>query len=393
MLKILAARTSIVSLGLATAFVSTASAQDITHKISGRVQMDYNIVDADNANTDWSASELRRLRLAVSGNVGSNVKYKVELNTNSSEDVNVEDAYVQWTPTDSKFYVKLGQFKTMNSLDEQTSSRFISTLERASFTDAFEFNRRLGLAVGTSGSNYTVSAGIFADNLSTDSGQEGTAAAARVTFNPIKEDGTLVHLGASARLRKTGDTQSDFRYRQRPFAHIPGRVISTGRVADKDTFLGIEAAAIMNQFWVSGEYGMTNASCEACASNPDFDGAYAEAGVFLGGSKTYKGGKFNRPKVDKPITDGGMGAVSLVVRYDMIDLADDAVNGGDLDNFVIGADWWPTKYTRIGINYFDGSANLGTSTSGLDSAFATLVNNGVTEEDVSGLALRAQFDF
>ena len=234
---------------------------------------------------------------------------------------------------------------------------------------------------------------MFGDNLSENAVEEGMAAAGRVTYTPIVQDGTLVHLGASARYRKTGDSQSDFRYRQRPYAHIPGRIISTGRVADKDTFLGIEAAAIMNQFWAAGEYGMLNASCDACADDPSFDGAYLEAGVFFGGARTYKGGKFNRPKVDNPITDGGMGAVSLIARYDTIDLTDDAVDGGDLDTIVIGADWWPTKYTRISANYFDGNANLGMSTSGLDSAFANLVTNGVTEEDVSGFVMRAQFDF
>ncbi|NNE59172.1 MAG: hypothetical protein HKN36_13785 [Hellea sp.] len=383
------------TMALATALIAaeTVQAQEITHKIGGRVQMDWSMVDADNANMDWNATELRRLRLGVSGKVGDDVKYKVELNTNSSEDVNVEDAYVQWSPKGGDWSVKLGQFKTHNSLDEQTSSRFISTLERAAFTDAFEFNRRLGLAVGTSGDNYTINAGVFGDNLSTSSAEEGHAISVRATFTPVNDDSALVHLGASARYRKQGDTQSDFRYRQRPVSHIPSRIISTGRVAESDVFYGVEAAAIMGQFWTSGEYGVLDANCNACASDPSFHGQYVEAGVFFGGQKTYKGGKFNRPKVDKPITDGGMGAFSVVARYDSLDLQDQSVNGGDLDSLVLGADWWPTKYTRIGVNYFDADANLGSSTSGLDAAFAALVTGGITEEEVSGFNLRAQFDF
>jgi len=380
-------------LAMALVGTETAQAQELTAKVSGRVMMDWSIVDAENADTDWNATELRRLRLGVSGKYGDTVKYKVELNTNSSEDVNVEDAYLQWNPNGKKFNVKLGQFKTHNSLDEQTSSRFITALERSMFTDAFEFNRRIGLAIGTSGDNYTINAGVFGDNLSTSSDEEGSAASIRGTFNPIKDDDMLVHLGASARIRNTGDTQSDLRYRQRPVSHIPSRIISTGRVADKDTFLGLEAAGIMGQFWAAGEYGVTNADCDSCASDPSFDGMYVEAGAFLGGKRTYKGGKFNRPKVDSPITDGGMGAVSVFARYDTLDLADDSVNGGDLDTFVVGLDWWPVKNARIGVNYFDANANLGTSTSGLDSAFADLVTAGATAEDVSGFNLRAQFDF
>jgi len=390
-LKLGTVMVALIATGLA---VSTpVSADDFTIKVGGRVQLDYAIADADVAGTDWSASELRRLRLGVAGTYGKNVKYKVELNTNSSEDVNVEDAYVQWAPTGGKWNVKVGQFKTANSLDEQTSSRFISVLERAAFTDAFEFNRRLGASVNTSGDNFTFSAGIFGDNLSNVSDQESMAIAARGTFTPIKADGTLVHVGASVRYRDQGATQSDIRYRQRPFTHIPSRIISTGRIAQSDTFYGAEAAAIFNNFWVAGEYGITDANCVACASDPSLKGGYAEAGVFLGGKKTYKGGKFNRPKVDNPITDGGLGAVSLVVRYDTIDLADTAINGGDLDSFIIGADWWATKNTRLGLNYFNSDANLGTSTSGLDSDFAALVTAGVPEESVSGVVARMQFDF
>jgi phosphate-selective porin OprO and OprP len=365
-------------------------------KVGGRVQLDYSIVDADISGADWNAGELRRFRLNVSGKFGDNLKYKAELNTNSSGDVNLEDGYVQWAPTAGGWNVKLGQFKTPNSLDEQTSSRFISTLERAAFTDAFEFNRRLGVSLNTKGSNYTFSAGVFGDNLNDGSQQQGYALAARGTFNPIKTDDVIVHLGASARYRNIGDTQSDLRYRQRPVSHIPSRIISTGRIADSDIFVGAEAAAIVKNFWVAGEYGVTIADCTpaaGCTDDPSLDGAYGEVGIIFGGKRGYKGGKFNRPKVDHPVTDGGMGALALVARYDTIDLNDAGINGGGFDSFIIGVDWWATKYTRLGVNYFNVDADLGTSTSGLDSAFAALVTANAPAEDVEGVMVRAQFDF
>ncbi len=362
-------------------------------KISGRVNIDYASVEADEADADWNASELRRFRLGASGSIGSNIKYKMEMNTNSSGEVNAEDAYIQWAPTSGDWNIRLGQQRTPNSLDESTSSRYTSLLERAAFTDAFQFNRRLGVTVNKSGENYTLAAGVFGDNLEVSDQEEGTAIAARGTFNPIKSDTTLVHLGASFRIREIGDTQSDLRYRQRPVSHIPGRIISTGSIADSDTFIGAEAAALVNNFWVAGEYGQTSADCTICSSDPDFDGGYAEAGVFIGGKKVYKGGKFNRPKVDTPVTDGGNGAVSLVARFDTINLNDGDIDGGEYDSFSLGADWWPTRYTRLGVNYFNVDANLGTSTSGLDSNFAALVTAFEPSESVSGVILRAQFDF
>lgn len=355
--------------------------------------IDWTLADAENSDLEINATELRRLRLNVSGAVGGKVKYKVEVNTNSSNEINVEDAYLEWGPNGSKVKFKLGHFKTPNSLSEATSSRFTTGLERPAFTDAFELNRRVGVAVSTSGSNYTLSAGAFGDNLSENSRQEGSALAARGTFNPIKEDDVLVHLGASIRYRQIGDTQDDLRYRQRAFAHIPSRIISTGRIADSDMFYGVEAAGMMGSVWASAEYANTEASCDGCSSDPSFDGAYAEIGTFFGGKRTYKGGKFNRPVIDSPITDGGMGAVSVFARYDTLDLTDQAVDGGDMETIVLGADWWPTKYSRLSLNYFDVDANLGTSTSGLDPAIAALVSSGAEKEGVSGFTLRAHYDF
>ena len=131
----------------------------------------------------------------------------------------------------------------------------------------------------------------------------------------------------------------------------------------------------------------------ACVSDPTLQGGYAEAGVIIGGKKTYKGGKFNRPKVDNPVTKGGMGALAFVARFDTIDLSDSGVIGGSFNSYILGADWWATKYTRLGVNVFKVDADLGSSTSGLDGAFAALVTAAVAMEDVKGVMLRAQFDF
>lgn len=389
-----------VLMATAAAFVLSVPAHaDIegwNAKISGRLQLDYSSVDTDVSGGEWSASELRRLRLGVSGKFGDNLKYKVELNTNSSNEINLEDGYVELAPGGGDWKVKVGQFKTPNSLDEQTSSRFISTLERAAFTDAFEFNRRVGISVATKGENYTFTAGVFGDNVDATSAQEGYAVAVRATFTPIKPSETndlLVHVGGSLRYHEIGDTQSDLRYRQRPVSHIPGRVISTGRIAQSDMFYGVEGAALYQNFWASGEYGVTKADCAACTSDPSLSGAYAEIGMMFGGRKTYKGGKFNRPIVDHPVTENGIGALALVARIDTIDLADSDTDGGSYDAYILGADWWATDHTRLGLNLFSIEADLGTSTSGLDASFANLVSGSIANEDVTGAMLRAQFDF
>ena len=385
--------------GLAAISVISAPAlaqEEWTLKLSGRVQLDLSSVDTDVSGASWERGELRRLHLGVSGGRGKTFKYKFEINTTADGEIRLQDGFVDFIPVESNWKFRAGQFKTPNTLDQQTSSRFISTLERAAFTSAFQFNRRLGVSATTKRDAYTFSAGIFGDNLDTSGGQQGYAAAARATFTPITPSDTrdlLVHLGASVRYREVGGTQGNLRYRQRPYAHVPGRIISTGRVAGSDMFYGIEAAALYQNVWVSGEYGLTRADCPACSSDPSLSGAYAEIGMMLGGRKTYKGGKFGRPKVDHPVREGGFGALALVARLDTIDLADGGLNGGDYDSYILGADWWPSDHIRLGLNLFSVKANLGNSTSGLDTGFAALVALGAPNEEVSGAMLRAQFDF
>lgn len=371
----------------------TAEAQDgATLDIFGRVMFDYAIADADNADLDLSASEARRVRIGAKGNFGSNLKYKVEFNTDSSGEVFATDAYLDLKLAETGWNIRAGHFKTPNSFDEANSSRFMSTIERSAFTDAFQLNRRIGVMAHTAGDNYTFSAGVFSENLEETSNDEGFALAARGTFNPIKTDDTLLHLGASVRYRETGGDDSDFRYRQRAYTHIPSRVISTGNVADNDVFYGAEFVGLFNQAWVAGEYAVTNANLSA-GGDATLPGFYAEAGYFFGGERVYKKGKFDRPKVANPITDGGLGAFSVVARYDSIDLTDGAVDGGALDTIVLGAEWWPTKNTRMALNFFNGDVNYGTSTSGLDSVFAAQVAAGTEDDKVNGIVGRLYFDF
>lgn len=362
-------------------------------KVSGRVQYDYTQADADNASGfDVDDTEWRRVRLAVSGKLGSATKYKAELNTNSSGDINVEDLYVEFAPSNMP-KIKIGQFKTPNSLDEQTSSRFISVLERAAFTDVFQFNRRVGVSLSTAGDDYTLTGGLFAGNLEDGNQDQGFVAAARGTLQRQIGDAALFHAGASVRYREQGDDEGLARYRQRPYTHLPGRIISTGKIADQDMFIGLEAALLSGPFWAAGEIAMLEADTSLPGGDPGFSGGYVEVGAFLNGAKTYKKGKFDRPKVDRPVTQGGYGALSGVVRFDQVDLTDGTIDGGKLETVIAGIDWWPTSHTRIGVNFFRSDASLGTSTSGLDSAFANLVSNSQSDEKVEGISARLQFDF
>ena len=366
------------ALGLSL-LTQTAWAGDMTLNFGGRFMLDYTSADLNSPDSKIKNGEIRRFSAKVFGDLSDTLEYKLEVTIDPDDDnLIVEDALLKFTPGGGDWAFAAGHQKTTNSLDELTSSRFISALERSAFTDAFGFDRRLGVSASTSGDNYSFAAGVYSSNLEGEGGGStgrGKAASARVTYNPVNTKDMVVHFGVSWRYRGKGDDNSNLRYRQRPYTHLaPSRIVDTGRFAKSDNFFGLEAAATNGKLWVAGEAAFLKANGAGLNPDANFGGYYGEAGLFFGGKKVYKGNRFNRPKVDKPFGQGGLGAVSLVARYDSIDLQD-ALYTGKLDTVILGADWWPTQKTRFGVNYFNSDAKNGSADKG------------------EGFIARAQFDF
>jgi len=382
---------------------SAYAQDDFTIKLGGRLHVDYASANSDNTDFDVSATALRRARLKGSGQFGKNLKYKIETTFDEGGDVNLEDAYLSWKPDGSPIAFKAGHFKTQNSLQEANSSLDEDLIERAAFTDAFQLDRRVGFEVSTKSDNYQVQLGVFGENLEeieNNDGNEGIAVAGRAVYK-FDVSGGLIHTGASFRYRDQNDA-SDLRYRQRPFVEQTGRIISTGRIADSDTFFGGELAGLFGPAWAIGEYTVVNANCAenstVCTEDPSFTGWSIGGGYVFGGKRNYSTGKFKRVTVDNPVTKGGWGALSINARYDSLDLTDEGIEGGDLDTFAVGVNWWLHKQTRIQLNYFNSDAtlsgpNVGSSL-GLQDVYAAAVTNAALNEDtVDGFVVRLQYDF
>lgn len=359
--------------------------------IIGVVQSDYSRVSGDNTGFELDDHEFRRGRLGVEGELFDTVKFKAELDFDNPDDPEMIDAYISFQPGGGPYVIKLGQFKTANSFDEQTSSKLTSTLERAAFTDAFELARGVGAAVTHKGKRHTLTLGAFGRDLEDDV-LKGYLIGGRATYEPIATDDLRVHTGVSFRLRGLGDQQSQFQYRQDPIAHAAGAIVATDRIAQSDFFFGAEAVAMKDRYWAAGEIGGTVANCAACASDPTFIGGFVEAGAFFNGRRTMKDGKFGRPKIYSNVKSGGPGAFSLVARYDTLDLNDAGVSGGHYESATLGADWWPTTHTRVGVNVYAVHVDFGAAVGGLDPAFAAAVANGVATEDAKGVTVRLQLD-
>ncbi|MFW2350686.1 OprO/OprP family phosphate-selective porin [Qipengyuania sp.] len=352
-------------------------------KPRGRLMFDAGFTNAPDSTgaSEGFGNEVRRARLGASGDIPGGFGYKFELDFAGNE-VEAADAYLSYG--DGPIEVIVGQHNNFQSLEELTSSLHTTFIERAAFTDAFGFERRIGASVQYAEGPILVQAGVFTDNLD-DTSSKNRGADARLVFMPQLGD-TQLHFGGSVHYNDLDDPAATVRYRQRPLVHFTSqRFIDTGSMgADSETGYGLEAAAISGRFHAAGEAYWQSVDMPATANDPTFFGGYVEAGVFLtDDTRGYKGGKFDRTKPGKPVGKGGFGSLQFNLRYDYLDLNDAGIVGGTQDGYFASLIWKPTDYTALAVNY--GRLQY------TDALIPTA--SGDTSYGVDAFGVRAQVDF
>ena len=334
-------------------------------------------VDAD----DGFGSEARRARLGASGDLPGGFGYKFEFDL-ADDDIDVNDAILTYGA--GNIEIAIGQHNTFQSLEELTSSLHSSFIERAAFTDAFGFERRIGASIEYSNGIFLGQAGVFTDNFA-DTGTDNRSVDGRVVLMPKLGDAQL-HLGGSLHYNDLGEEDATVRYRQRPFVHFTSsRFVNTDGIdAESEFGTGLEAAVIAGPFHASAE-GFWQKVDTPLEDNPTFFGGYAEVGYFLtaGDSRGYKGGTFDRVKPTNPLGDGGFGSLQINLRYDHLDLSDAGIIGGIQDGYQASLLWKPAAYTLLSINY--GRMEY------TDAVLPT--PDGDTDYGVDAFGIRAQVDF
>ncbi|MCI0401243.1 MAG: porin [Gammaproteobacteria bacterium] len=320
----------------------------------GRLQVDGAYFDNDRSAL-LSAAEVRRARVDVQGTVYKVWELKFEYEFTESPPDGIKDAYIKYVgfkPTS----ITVGNFKEPFSLEEMTSSRFITFMERA-LPNVFAPSRFLGAGVHTYGETWTAATGFFGNNVQEEA-PEGYGIPARVTFAPVHEETRVAHLGANFQWRNTGDDKV-VRFRQRPESHVTDvRLVDTGTKAkpnfDASSFTnaGAELAGVYGPWSVQGEYIGTWVHRETPGkSNPYFWGAYLQGSWFLTGeSRNYKftSGAFDNVKPKSNFSwGGGWGAWEAAFRYSYLDLSDQDINGGEQDDITLGLNWYVNPNIRF----------------------------------------------
>ena len=331
----------------------------------------------------------RRIVIGAEGTLPGRFGYKVEFNL-AQGTVDYEDIILTYDFAKAPLQISVGNFYPYSSLETMTSSRLGSMLERASFTDAFNYNRRLGIGLQFSdktNDSYLVQAGIFSTPINDASfTRTGWQASLRALYTPTLGS-TRLHVGANFQHRSNTQEAMGQQYRTRPLTQITDqRFIDTGTLASRgDDTLGVEFAAVhkslhvaaeAQKVWVRDAFSAAQlarinadpddndvATGTPLNGDPSFWGGYFEVGYYLTGeTRAYKGGKWDRTKVLKPWNDGGWGALQINGRLDYVDLSDRVddsatfvapfyVNGGKQLGLQTSLIWNPIDWVRFMAQY------------------------------------------
>lgn len=376
--------------------LESADGKTFKGKIGGRVQWDAAAFDAADevealVGEMSTATEFRRLRLHTEGtlDVGAKTFYKLEVDF-AGGGVAAKDIWVGIEDIPVVGSIQAGHFKEPFGLEEMTSSRYTTFLERSSANEAFSTPsgrsdpRNAGVMARNTAldERMTWSAGAFSDVDDTGGGviDSNYHLTARVTGLPYYEESgkRLIHIGAAGGLiEPDGET---LRFRSRPEAHLAPRFVDTRAFeADRAYRMGAEAAAVFGPWSIQGEYMQTRV--EAAAGDPSFDGFYVFGSWFVTGeNRPYRrsAGAFDRVKPARNFAfGGGPGAWELAVRYSRLDLNDEMISGGRLQDITGAVNWYLNPNMRLMMNYI----------------FADLERGPVEGENAHIFQTRLQFDF
>ena len=324
-------------------------------KLGGRIMLDHAWFADDGVSED--GTEFRRTRFMLSGKVNQfewKTQYDFARGGEGDSDKGkrpaFKDVYVGISGVPYGLgALRVGHFKEPFGLEELTSSKYITFMER-SLTSAFVPSRNVGIMAHRALDDGTLAYGVFrttGDN-GFDQGDGDYSVTGRYTRLFENEGGSLIHIGAALSHRSIDSLALNMR----PSAHL-GPKVGEGTVADADGEFkyGVEAAWVNGALSLQGEFMGSSVSAD---DNVSYTGWYLMASYFLTGeSRPYDTGKgiFKRVKPAREFAWGeSWGATELAVRVGSLDYGDFS-GGHRLDDLTVGLNLYHNPAFRTMINY------------------------------------------
>ncbi|MGB5847730.1 MAG: porin [Ignavibacteriaceae bacterium] len=230
--------------------------------------------------------------------------------------------------------------------------------ERASVADGLLPARNIGIVFNNTMINERMSwaTGVFNNWF-----EEGrsfsdnpTVITGRITGLPFlsEDESNLLHLGIAGRY---SNAAGGIRYRAKTEIFSGPVSVDTDLIDDAEsTFhIGLEAAWRKGPFILISEYIQSNVS-SSTYNSPTFNGYYVVASyIFTGEMRQYnkRSGLFQRVSIANGVNSGGWGTWEVYSRLSSIDLIDGTIDGGKMNTFSLGLNWWPLAAIQVNVNY------------------------------------------
>lgn len=358
---------------IAFAFTNLTVAQDkkkqtsfkSTIKMEGRIMYDFNFLSAGDT-YNYAGNEFRRVRITAKGKVAKNISYKAEFDLAGGA-VNFRDVYLKYKLSNKNGHFLLGSFTEPSSLDNMTSSKYITFFERSmmSNTQPFKYNAgimydnqklfggKMGLQLA-----YTFN-GDKAKAFKDTSVDGGANFIARVTTAILKdkEKNRVVHLGVNYEHRDNDSGTYEYKFRTENHMGDKTTAIHAG-IFENTSDIGFELATTFNSLSIQGEY--ESSSIISDVDTYKAKGYYGFVSYFVTGEhRPYKNSTFGRVKPKKDIDNGGFGALELVARYSVMDFSDypGVTTDNKIANLTLGFNWYLNSKVRVMYNYTNGNYN------------------------------------
>ena len=368
-------------------------------KIGGRIMNDWGWFTQDSKieksiGDQVDGTEFRRSRIYLSGNIYKNIGFKAQYDFAGGGRPDFKDVYMELKKIPYLGSFRVGHFREPFSLEMMTSSKYITFMER-SLPTVFAPERNTGFMLHNHmlDKRMTWSGGVFrhADGFGDSEGDKttegGYSLSGRITALPWYEDEgrKLIHIGFS--LSRQNAFKNSVRFRQTPEMHLADRFVDTGAFgAESYNLFNPELAFVYGPFSLQTEYTLADVELENSPdSDPDFSGYYVSGSYFLTGeSRKYdtKGGVFARVKPNRSFEWGkSPGAIELTARYSQLDLSDEKIRGGRLNDVTLGINWYLNPNTRVMMNYVMADVNR------------SVGGTRLSDDDANLFGMRFQIDF
>ena len=315
----------------------------------------------------FEGGEIRALRLGAVGtlNFKRPWRYTVFAATHTFDkgfDVNTSDEFTWFDyrldiPLPADLMLSVGKQKEPISMERLASLAYLPMQERSAIADAVMPARNHGITVSGTAASDNVSWAVGAFNNWIDSGESfsdtSNQLVGRATWAPpvFQTESNLFHVGLGLRF---SDIKQDVRARNGPeFRNAPLYVDTDLLSADDQMTYNLEAYWRNGPYMLGFEYIGTDVNAPL-SGNPFFSGyhltgSWAVTGEMRGYRK--RSGTFDPLPVARPVNQGGWGTVELAFRYSDTDLTDGSVDGGEMDIYSLGVNWWFTRSTYLSLNY------------------------------------------